>query len=68
MCFSTYPKNSQKYVCNTQQTAGLSISNFFYYTGGGFNGTTPVTASDFNTVLSNLSDVGIPCRLAYRRR
>jgi hypothetical protein len=23
--FSTYPKNSQKYGCNTQQTAGLSM-------------------------------------------
>jgi hypothetical protein len=34
--FSTYPKNSQKYVCNTQQTAGLSI---FYTSPTGFKGT-----------------------------
>ena len=36
MGFSTYPKNSQKYECNIQQTAGLSI---FYTSPTGFKGT-----------------------------
>ena len=43
----------------TSLSIDLSPSNFFYYISGGINGTVPVTASDFNTVLSNLSDVGI---------
>jgi hypothetical protein len=34
--YSVYPKNSQKYRCNTQQTAGLSI---FYTSPTGFKGT-----------------------------
>jgi hypothetical protein len=34
--FSTYAKSSQKYRCNTQQTAGLSI---FYTSPAGFKGT-----------------------------
>src|SRR6187551_974151 len=34
--FSTYPQNSQKSRCNTQQTAGLSI---FYTSPAGFKGT-----------------------------
>jgi hypothetical protein len=34
--FSTYQNNSQKYRCNTQQTAGLSI---FYTSPTGFKGT-----------------------------
>jgi hypothetical protein len=37
LAFSTYlPKNSQRYGCNTQQTAGLSI---FYTSPPGFKGT-----------------------------
>jgi hypothetical protein len=34
--FSAYPHNSQKFRCNTQQTAGLSI---FYTSPTGFKGT-----------------------------
>jgi hypothetical protein len=34
--FSTYPKDSQKYGCNTRQTPGLSI---FYTSPTGFKGT-----------------------------
>jgi hypothetical protein len=34
--YSAYPKNSQKYGCNTRQTAGLSI---FYTSPTGFKGT-----------------------------
>jgi hypothetical protein len=34
--FSTYPKDSQKYGCNTHQTAGLSV---FYTSPTGFKGT-----------------------------
>ena len=34
--FSNYPKDTQRYRCNTQQTAGLSI---FYTSPTGFKGT-----------------------------
>ena len=34
--YSSYPKNSQKYECNTHQTAGLSV---FYTSPTGFKGT-----------------------------